>query len=56
MNAPRINIIYDFEPDEEDIDDGEQYVCPILDGNNESRYGYGYNYEEDSIDPIFWGN
>ena len=47
MKDPRINITYDFEGNAgDDFDSKEQYARPILDGDNENYYGFGYDYDE----------
>ena len=48
-----MNIIYDFESDKDDIEDKKRYARPILDGDNDKYYGFGYCYEYDDIDPVF---
>ena len=48
----RMNITYDFESDEDcNLDDREQFARPILDGDNEPHYGFGYEY--DDLDHLF---
>jgi phage terminase large subunit-like protein len=53
MKDLRMSIIYDFEGDEGDFDDKWRYARPVLDGDNENHYGFGYCYEYDDFDPVF---
>ena len=40
-------IIYDFDVSEDyEADDKEQFVHQIIDGDNESHYGYGFEYND----------
>ena len=56
MKDQRMNITYDFEDEGKDeFDNKEQYACPVLDGDNENNYGFGYCYEYDDIFPVFVG-
>jgi hypothetical protein len=49
MKDLRMSIIYDFEGDEGDFDDKRRYARPVLDGDNENHYGFGYCYEYDDF-------
>ena len=54
MTDPRMNITYDFVSNKDyDDEDKERYARPILDGDNENYYGFGYNYEDDDVFPVF---
>ena len=49
---PRMAIIYDFDGGEGcESDDKEQYARPILDGDNETYYGFGFDYND--LDHLF---
>ena len=54
MNDPRMKIQYDFDSDE--VDNGKDksgYARPIRDDDNEKHYGFGFNYEDDEVFPLF---
>jgi phage terminase large subunit-like protein len=53
MKDPRKSIAYDFEGDESDFDDKGRYARPVLDGDNDNYYGFGYCYEYDDSAPVF---
>jgi len=53
MKDARMSIAYDFEGDRRDFDNRERYARPVLDGDNENHYGFGYCYEYDAADPLF---
>jgi len=49
MKIPDENTINDFEVDDDEEeyeeDDKSEYARPILDGDNEEYYGFGYDYD-----------
>jgi len=50
--APRMTIIYDFDGGEDcECEGKEQYARPILDGDNEKYYGFGFEYND--LDHLF---
>ena len=45
-NDPRMKIVYDFDDEHCELADIERYARPIRDGDNETYYGFGFEYDD----------